>query len=130
MDTRIRIGLLIAATALAAPLAQARAQARDSLPPGVTAALIERGRAVFTGPGACFACHGMEARGALAPSLADTLWLHSDGSFDAIVAQVRKGVPASESKSGVVMPPLGGTQISEQDVRAVAAYVWSLSRKG
>lgn len=129
MDARIRIGLLIAAAALAAP--QARAQDRgDALPSGVTPDLIARGRAVFAGPGACFACHGMDARGALGPSLADTLWLHSDGSFEAIVAQVKKGVSAAESTTGVVMPPLGGTKISEEDVRAVAAYVWSLRRKG
>ncbi len=126
MDIRLRVGLLIGGVALAAP--EAGAQAPDSLPPAVRAAMIERGRAVFSGPGACFACHGSDARGALGPSLADSVWLHSDGSYEAIIQQVQQGVPAAQSKSGVVMPPRGGTQLSDQDVRAVAAYVWSLTR--
>jgi cytochrome c5 len=63
------------------------------------------------------------------PSLTDAEWIHSKGSFDEIVAQVTKGVTKEESKSGIMMPPRGGSTISDEDVKAVAAYVYSLSHK-
>jgi mono/diheme cytochrome c family protein len=61
------------------------------------------------------------------PNLTDTLWIHSKGTFPEIVQQILAGVPASQSKSGVVMPPRGGSQLSADQVEAVAAYVWGLS---
>jgi mono/diheme cytochrome c family protein len=91
--------------------------------------MVTRGKKVFTGPGVCFACHGMAAEGLSGPSLADTTWLHSRGEYDKIVQLVFTGVDARTSRSGVVMPPRGGSAISDADVRAVAAYVWSLSRR-
>ncbi|MEO8201756.1 MAG: cytochrome c [Gemmatimonadota bacterium] len=100
----------------------------DSLPTGVTHAMVERGKVVFTGPGVCFACHGMTASGGTGPSLSDSTWIHSHGEYDRIVALIVSGVPAKESKTGVIMPPRGGSAISDEDLRAVAAYVWSLSR--
>jgi cytochrome c5 len=42
---------------------------------------------------------------------------------------VTKGVTKEESKSGIMMPPRGGSTISDEDVKAVAAYVYSLSHK-
>lgn len=108
------------------------AQGKDSLPAGVTQDMITQGKTIFSGAGICMACHGTDAKGqqGLGPDLTDKEWLHSDGSFDAIVKQILKGVPANESKSGVVMPPKGGSQITDDQVRAVAAYVWSLSHSG
>lgn len=119
---------LLFALLLGSGALQAQA-ASDSLPPGVTPAMVTRGKAVFTGPGICFACHGMAAEGVSGPSLADTTWLHSRGEYDKIVQLVLTGVDAKASKSGVIMPPRGGSSITDADVRAVAAYVWSLSRR-
>jgi mono/diheme cytochrome c family protein len=91
--------------------------------------LIAQGDKVFHGPGNCYACHGTNAQGSVGPNLTDAEWIHSKGSYDEIVAQVTKGVPKEESKSGIVMPPRGGSTISDDDVKAVAAYVYSLSHK-
>ena len=104
------------------------AQRTDSLPPGVTPAMIADGQKIFSGPGLCSACHGPQAKGVngLGPNLTDAEWLHSDGTYDALVAQVTAGVPASKSKGGVAMPPKGGAALTDAQVRAVAAYVWSL----
>jgi mono/diheme cytochrome c family protein len=63
------------------------------------------------------------------PSLADAEWIHSKGTYDDIVAQINKGVPKEQSKSGIPMPPKGGSAISDDDVKAVAAYVHSLGQK-
>jgi mono/diheme cytochrome c family protein len=118
----VPVGLLL----LAAPLA---AQGTDSLPAGVTTAAIADGKKVFAGPGLCAACHGPAGKGitGLGPNLTDAEWLHSDGSFEALVAQITAGVPASKSKTGVAMPAKGGGPLTDAQVRAVAAYVWSLS---
>ena len=95
----------------------------------VTPELIAQGDKVFHGAGNCYACHGTNAQGSVGPNLTDAEWIHSKGNYDEIVAQVTKGVPKEESKTGIVMPPRGGSTISDDDVKAVAAYVYSLSHK-
>jgi mono/diheme cytochrome c family protein len=90
--------------------------------------MITRGKTIFHGAGVCFACHGMNGAGMTGPSLADTVWVHNRGEYDKIVQLIMTGVDARASKSGVVMPPKGGSAINDADLRAVAAYVWSLSR--
>jgi cytochrome c oxidase cbb3-type subunit 3 len=127
MDMRTRLGLLVSLGLVAAAV-PARAQA---LPAGVTQDMIEKGKAIFTGAGNCYACHGQNAQGMLGPNtnLAQHTWLHSDGSYPAIVAYIKKGVSKEESKSGIPMPARGGSSITDEQVNQVAAYVWSLSGK-
>lgn len=102
-------------------------QAVSQGPEGVTPARIAEGGKLFKGQGFCFACHDLAGKGAMGPDLTDTLWLHSTGTFAEIVQQIVEGVPRSRSKSGVLMPPRGGSQLDDEQVKAVAAYVWSLS---
>ena len=101
----------------------------DSLPPGVTRQLVEEGKRVFGGVGLCLACHGPEAKGGLGPDLTSGAWLHGSGTYDELVARVLKGVPMAEAKSGSMMPPRGGGDLSEAQIRAVAAYIWTVSRR-
>jgi mono/diheme cytochrome c family protein len=116
----VALGLLVAAPA-------ARAQ---DLPEGVTQEMIEQGKTVFTGVGICTACHGPEGKGLpnLGANLTDDEWLHSDGSYQGIIATIEAGVSSDESSTGTVMPPKGGSSISDEQLKAVAAYVWSLSK--
>ena len=100
-----------------------------SAAPTVTPELIAQGDKVFHGPGNCYACHGTNGQGAVGPNLTDAEWIHSKGTFEEIVAQVTHGVAKEESKSGIPMPPKGGGSISDDDIKAVAAYVYSLSHK-
>lgn len=124
MDIRTRIGLLLAfAAVLGARPAAAQA------PAGATPAAIAQGDSIFHGKGNCYACHGATAQGAVGPNLTDAEWIHSDGSYDAIVKQVTAGVTKEESKSGIPMPAKGGSTITDDEVKAVAAYVYSLSHK-
>jgi mono/diheme cytochrome c family protein len=105
--------------------------AQDSLPAGVTAQMISQGAGLFKGAGLCVACHGPDGKGVpnLGANLTDAEWLHSNGSYEAILATIRTGVPADKSSTGSVMPPKGGSSLNEAQLKAVAAYVWSLSRK-
>lgn len=92
---------------------------------------IALGQSIFQGRvagGTCFTCHGQDAKGTqLAPNLTDGQWLNSDGSFEAIVGTVTTGV-AKPKQYPAAMPPMGGAQLSPDQIRAVAAYVHSLSR--
>lgn len=117
-----------------APSAEMTAEPAEAmpqeLPAGVTEAMIGEGKTIFTGAGICMSCHGAEGKGIpnLGANLTDGEWLHSDGSYEGIVQSITNGVTAQESGSGVPMPAKGGTSITEDQVKAVAAYVWSLSK--
>jgi cbb3-type cytochrome c oxidase subunit III len=124
MDTRPRLALLLA---FAAALGASPAVAQT--PAAVTPAAIAQGDSIFHSTGNCYACHGANAQGAVGPNLTDAEWIHSDGSYDAIVKQITTGVPKEESKSGIPMPPKGGSTITDDEVKAVAAYVYSLGHK-
>ncbi|MEO8634817.1 MAG: c-type cytochrome [Gemmatimonadales bacterium] len=99
----------------------------QGIPAGATQAMVDQGNEIFHKQGLCYACHGQDAKGLVGPNLTDDVWLHSKGSYEELIAQVTKGVPKEESKSGVPMPAKGGSSISDDDVKAVAAYVYSLS---
>lgn len=102
----------------------------DSLPEGVTPSMVNAGKDLFGGRGLCLTCHGPDAKGGLGPDLTDTEWLHGEGRFTEIVARILLGVPDEDSITGQSMPPKGGSTLTDQEVRAVAAYVWTLSRGG
>src|SRR5262249_60109236 len=110
------------------PAAPGAARAKRASPRGDPAA-IAAGDSIFHKAGNCYACHGANAQGLVGPNLTDSTWIHGDGSYDFIVATVTKGVPKEESKSGIVMPPKGGSTITDDQVKQVAAYVYSLSHK-
>jgi mono/diheme cytochrome c family protein len=126
MNMALRAGLALATIAV---LGQSPAFGQAALPAGVTPAMVDKGNQIFHKEGLCYACHGQDAKGLVGPNLTDDVWLHSKGSFEEIAAQVMKGVTKEESKSGVPMPSKGGSSITDDDVKAVAAYVWSLSHQ-
>ena len=122
--------LPVALVALVTVPAAAPAQQRGpALPAGVTEAMVSKGKELYEGPGLCFACHGMDGRGSIGADLTDSVWTHHDGSFPKIVAQIIKGISDQESKSGTPMPPRGGSGLTDEELGAVAAYVWTLSRR-
>jgi mono/diheme cytochrome c family protein len=97
------------------------------LPPGVTAEMVTAGQQVFSTT-TCFSCHGMNgAGGPLAPALNDAEWLNIDGSFDAIAQIVTNGVPTPK-QFPAPMPARGGAPLTDEQVRQVAAYIYSMSR--
>ena len=138
MNPQFVLALIAASILGGAPLAAQSTPENNSSPKSPPAGalsaapspeLITQGDKIFHGPGNCYACHGTNAQGSVGPNLTDAEWIHSKGSYEEIVAQVTKGVPKEESKSGIVMPPRGGSTISDDEVKAVAAYVYSLSHK-
>jgi mono/diheme cytochrome c family protein len=97
----------------------------------ITPAMVARGDSIFHGTlagGPCFSCHGNDAKGVtgLAPDLTTGKWLHGDGSIAFIVRTIETGVPHAK-QNAAVMPPKGGANLDSAEVRAVAAYVYSLT---
>jgi mono/diheme cytochrome c family protein len=110
----------------------AKAGAAKAAGGGGTAAQIAEGDKIFHGQeagGTCTACHGQDAKGtAMAPDLTDNTWIHGDGSLSFIEHTVTTGVPQPKSHPAP-MPPMGGASLSPDQIKAVAAYVYSLSHK-
>ena len=106
------------------------AQEAPPLPGGVTPAMIATGETLYKSIGLCFACHGPDGAGipGVGVNLTDEEWVHTDGDFQSLVQRILDGIGPGESKSGVIMPPRGGSQISDEQAKAIAGYVWSLSR--
>ena len=112
---------------------EAAAAPAGALPPGVTAAQVALGRAIYRGEakgGTCTGCHGSDGHGSMAGgSLIGPAFLWSDGSVDGLAATIAKGVAQPKKASGA-MPAMGGVALSPDDVHAVAAYVWTLGHTG
>ncbi len=98
------------------------------LPKGVTAAMVAQGKELYESTGLCMACHGMDGKGGTGPDLTDQVVLHPDGSVDSMTVQLIRGISESEAKTGIPMPPRAGTGLGDDELRTVAAYVWTLSR--
>lgn len=109
---------------------EAAQQQEVQLPEGVTMEMVNQGRDIYGGAGICHVCHGTNGEGGVGANLTDEEWIHSDGSYEGIIQTVMNGVDASASTSGNAMAPKGGGGITDDQVRAVAAYVYTLSRGG
>lgn len=96
-------------------------------PAGATAADVTAGQTIFTSTGNCFTCHGQGGAGsALAPALNDNQWLNISGDFASLQQVINNGVP-NPKQFPAAMPAKGGAALTEQQVKQVAAYVYSLS---
>jgi len=99
---------------------------------GASPKLVALGDSIFHGQvagGTCTACHGQDAKGTpVGPNLTDNEWLHSDGSLAGITKTITNGVPQPK-KAPAPMPPKGGAALTDDQVKAVAAYEYSLSHK-
>ncbi|HEX9563883.1 MAG TPA: c-type cytochrome [Gemmatimonadaceae bacterium] len=102
-------------------------------PATITPQMIALGDSIFHGlvaVGTCQSCHGEDATGptGVAPNLTDSEWLNGDGSWEFIYNTVMTGVMAPKKFPGLMLP-MGGSGLTQDQVRAVSAYVYSLSHK-
>ena len=109
----------------------AQTQATGPAPEGATPEMVSQGQQIFAGKGMCLTCHGPTATGTpLAPNLTDQEWLNiASGDWNEIQTVVRNGVPTPKQHPSP-MPPMGGAQLSDEEIQAVAAYVYSVSHQG
>jgi Cytochrome c, mono- and diheme variants len=100
-----------------------RQQATPPDSTAITPATVELGRAIFHGQGTCFGCHGMKLEGSqIAPTLMPHAWRDAkNGDLTEIFRIATHGVPST-----LMVAYPGG--ISAAQAKAVASYVWSVSR--
>ena len=103
------------------------------VPPGASAEEVALGQRIYFGEakgGTCAGCHGSDGRGSSAGgSLAGPAFQWSDGSVTGLAGTITAGVAKPKKASGG-MPALGGAALEPSDVRAVAAYVWTMGHSG
>ena len=108
------------------------AAAQLPVPAGATHAMVALGDRIFhgqVGGATCTGCHGADAKGTpLGPDLTATEWLWGDGSYASIAKTITTGVPEPK-KYRSPMPPMGGAQLTSDQVSALAAYIWALSHR-
>jgi glucose/arabinose dehydrogenase/mono/diheme cytochrome c family protein len=106
------------------------ATANLPVPQGATAAMVALGDRVYHGEeggATCVGCHGSDAAGTpLGPTLKAHDWLWSDGGYAGIQKTVHEGV-ANPKQFRSPMPPMGGSQLTDDQVAAVCAYIWAVS---
>jgi len=97
-----------------------------NLPDGVTQDMVEQGQQLYGT--VCVACHGANGiGGAIGPALNDQDWLHIDGSFQSLVQVITVGV-MQPIQYPAAMPARGGGAFSDDEIRAISAYVYAISR--
>lgn len=95
------------------------------LPQGSTEEMLRQGRELYV---VCSVCHGLDGRGTqLGPSLRDTTWIHIAGEIPEI-AEITRGGVARPEEFPVPMPVMGGGDFDEDQLRAIATYVYALAR--
>lgn len=98
----------------------------------ITEERIEKGRKAFKKAG-CTICHsGDGTGGAFGPDLTDDEWLHCKREVEEIRKLMVKGVAKSEIKNPaftMAMPPVTDVIKDEDEILAIAQYVWSLGDK-
>ena len=106
--------------------------ARLPVPAGATQSMVALGERIFLGQvggATCTGCHGADAKGTpLGPNLTGPNWLWGDGSYAAIAQTITTGVPQPKRYRSP-MPPVGGAQLTQDQVSALAAYIWGLSHR-
>jgi glucose/arabinose dehydrogenase/mono/diheme cytochrome c family protein len=114
------------------PDAGAAATRSLPVPQGATREMVALGERIYhgqVGGAACTGCHGEKGEGTpLGPPLTGKKWLWSDGSYAGIAKTITEGVPDPKQYRSP-MPPMGGAQLTPDQTKAVAAYVWALSHQ-
>ena len=100
------------------------------LPGGMTIETIVQGDSIYHGKGNCFVCHGIEGEGAPAAGDAVTVALnYAQPEWRSIDSLIDAGIPQVLTRSPIQMPPRGGkSNLSDDEVKRVAAYVWAISQ--
>ena len=114
------------------PDAGAAASSSLPIPPGSTREMVLLGERIYRGQvggAACTGCHGDSGQGTpLGPDLTGKKWQWSDGGYAGIKKTIAEGVSQPKQYRSP-MPPMGGAQLTPEQVSAVSAYVWSLGHR-
>lgn len=98
------------------------------IPPGATAEQVAAGDKLYHGQ-TCGGCHGVDAKGTpVGPDLTSGKYLWGDGSLASIRKTIEEGV-AMPKEYRQAMPPMGGAQLSPEQLGELSAYVWAVGHQ-
>jgi mono/diheme cytochrome c family protein len=98
-------------------------------PPGVTTEKVRVGFDLYHGKGACNQCHGELGLGTPdGPALVAGQWKLGPGTIDWLAHITRHAGWGATSRDGDILPMRGPTVLDTAEIRAVASYVWTISR--
>ena len=111
------------------PLDRWQAKRLPSLPAGMSLDMIRAGDSLYRGKGGCVTCHGPTAFGMNNAGSGLTMGLNFIPlEWKAIDSIVTAGIPEALTRSSVAMPPRGaGQNLTPEETRTVAAYVWAIA---
>jgi mono/diheme cytochrome c family protein len=131
----VHVGVAVAVAALAAcGTGRATESAPTPVAAGTSPRQLARGDSLFHAS-SCVTCHGRTGKGtAHGPDLTSGQFVQIDGSYADIVKIITTGVPEAKIMDPSFpepMPPRGGGTpvLSDDEIRALAAYVYSLSHR-
>lgn len=117
--------VLVMATAISG--GQSVLLSQSPSPERVTAEMVSAGAKVFAGDAGCKMCHGADAKGVknMTSDLTDAEWKFAEGgTLEALVKVIKQGV-SSEKTGGLAMPG-SSDKLTDEQVKAAAAYILSL----
>lgn len=128
---RIRYGVvLVACVALLSVTQTLAAQDTASAQLRLASAAIAAGQQLYQGVGGCVPCHGEFGEGTPdGPSLIAGPWKLGDGGFPWLLGITRHAGWGTRSRDGDPRPMRGPTVLDTAEVRRVALYVFSISRR-
>lgn len=129
MRVRYHIVLATATLLVAGPASAVPAQKPAA--PDSAAERSAAGRKLFEGKGLCFSCHGKNGEGVLAPTtrLVGRALTHTKVTVAAVTALIKAGVDSAHSTSGQIMPPRGGSRLTDAEAESVAWYVLEMQKR-
>lgn len=124
-----RVTAICSATLLAVLAARPLTAQEIARPGDVTQEQAAAGLRLYHGKGACTPCHGELGLGTVeGPPLVSGRWKLGPGTFEWLVHITRHAGWGATSRAGDPQPMRGPTVLDSAEVKAVAAYVWSISR--
>ncbi len=99
------------------------------LPDGVTPEKIAQGETLFAEVN-CTVCHGPGAKGlpGMTGDLTDGEWSNVEGgTYESLIGVISSGLSADKT-GAMPMPEQGGQSLTDEQVQALAAYLWSVNQ--
>ncbi len=137
-DVRLSIGTVVFVAMLGFPVTPEASPSRHAdqpawqqtaLPDGVTPEMIAQGETLFAEVN-CTVCHGPEAKGlpGMTGDLTDGEWSNVEGgTYESLIGVITSGLSADKT-GGMAMAAKGGQSLTDEQVQALAAYLWSVNQ--